>query len=624
METPNGRPVGGRLRVLPRKDTKMFAGKRVAGLLCVGLMCGAILSQTDIARAIDPSFVVPSRQRQLFLDNYGIGSIDGLTRTIHQPDKVGPVMTSPNPAQTLQTRSVPAWDPVDRLYKAWTLSTDHSFHYSSDGINWIDGPIPNMRTDIVVYDGSDPDPNRRFKAVLPNTGVAVSPDGINWSMVPNVPGIPSSDEYNLSFDRQDHQFILTVKRGGPYGRAVALATSYDFEHWTDYGLIFHADALDQTQGTQAILDRFADPTMQDPEYNVPATYNVDVYNMGIFRYEGLYVGLPSMYHHTGSVPAGWPGFDEMNLSPDIRGLVDIYGDYTGFYKIQLAASRDLINWERIGNRQPFIETSPIGSGNHDLQTMIGPSAPVVRGDTLWFYYTGIKRYAFISSGNDPAYDDYYPDKGAVMLSVLRRDGFMSLDAGDQFGTLVTDPFVLSDEHLFVNLDAPTGVMYVQVLDEDGQVVATSDSITGNLPFAEVPWAQGSFADLLGEEISLRFRLFDGSLYSYAVGPLLGDANGDGLVDDLDLTALARHWQQAGGLAEGDFNDDGVVDELDLTVLATAWPGGAGALDVSAVPEPGTLAMIAAGGVALLRRRKGTRCTREQIESRVRSVPVRAF
>ena len=293
----------------------MSPTKKIAGLLHVGVMFGAILWQTDIAPALDPSFIVPSGQRQLFLDNYGIGSMNGLTRTMHQPDKVGPVMTSPNPAQTIQTRTAPEWDPVLRVYKTWTLSTDHNLHYSLDGINWIDGPDPNMRTDLVVYDGSDPDPNRRFKAVLPNTGVAVSPNGINWSMVPGVVGIASSDEYNLSFDRKNHQFILTVKRGGPYGRAVALATSYDFEHWTDHGLIFHADATDQTLGVQAIQARFADPTLQDPEYNVPETYNVDVYNMGIFRYEGLYVGLPSMYHHTGSVPAGWPGFDEMNLSP---------------------------------------------------------------------------------------------------------------------------------------------------------------------------------------------------------------------------------------------------------------------------------------------------------------------
>ena len=82
-------------------------------------------------------------------------------------------------------------------------------------------------------------------------------------------------------------------------------------------------------------------------------------------------------------------------------------------------------------------------------------------------------------------------------------------------------------------------------------------------------------------------------------PTPGDANHDGLVDDLDLTALATRWQQSGGLAEGDFTGDGFVDDLDLTVLATAWP--AGGLGLSAVPEPATLSLLVLGALAVLRR-----------------------
>ena len=83
--------------------------------------------------------------------------------------------------------------------------------------------------------------------------------------------------------------------------------------------------------------------------------------------------------------------------------------------------------------------------------------------------------------------------------------------------------------------------------------------------------------------------------------LAPDANGDGVVDDLDLTALAAHWQQPGGRNEGDFNGDGFVDDLDLTILATAWPGGG--LEISAVPEPTTLSLLALSGLALLGRKE---------------------
>lgn len=68
-------------------------------------------------------------------------------------------------------------------------------------------------------DATDPAPARRYKGAIPNVGFIVSPDGLNWKLL-DVPGVPSSDEYNFSFDEQEHLFILTVKHGGPIRRRV--------------------------------------------------------------------------------------------------------------------------------------------------------------------------------------------------------------------------------------------------------------------------------------------------------------------------------------------------------------------------------------------------------------------
>ena len=145
-------------------------------------------------------------------------------------------------------------------------------------------------------------------------------------------------------------------------------------------MVFHTDELDQETGRRRIAERLANSALKQTEYDTPEHYSVEVYNMGVFHYEGLYIGLPSIYHHTGKVPPGWPGFDKLRLSPTIRGLIQKYGDYTGFYHIQLAISHDLDHWQRVADRQPFLEASPLGAGAYDIQTIIGPSAPVVRGD----------------------------------------------------------------------------------------------------------------------------------------------------------------------------------------------------------------------------------------------------
>ena len=84
----------------------------------------------------------------------------------------------------------------------------------------------------------------------------------------------------------------------------------------------------------------------------------------------------------------------------------------------------------------------------------------------------------------------------------------------------------------------------------------------------------------------------------------GDANGDGKVDGSDVTILAGNWQKGvdDGLtatwAEGDFNGDGKVDGSDVTILAGNWQYGVEAA-ASAVPEPGTIALLLAALASLL-------------------------
>lgn len=520
--------------IQPCKVVELNLVNRISVLTFVSAATFLTACAMSVADA-DPAFQVPAGQRQLFLDDVGIARIENLTRTLHQPDKKGAVIRPTPPSESvLQIRCAPAWDPVAQLWKVWLINSgDYSgtaYAQSTDGLHWtkpnvgqveVNGSRENNYVTIdpslgwpanaimnVVIDPDDPDPARRFKGLGHAFGrePVVSADGVKWNKL-NVPSIPAADESNLSYDPITHTFIATLKTSGTFGRAQAITTSEDFEHWTEPRLAFQADELDQQLGRKRIKARFADPTRKPPEYDIPDMYTVDVYNMSVFRYEGLYIGMPAMFHKTGRVSKDWPGFDNMALPPNVLEEVRKYGDWTGFHHIQLTCSRDLQNWHRVADRQPFIDASPMEGGAYDLQCIMPPSRAAVRGDELWFYYTGIQSYAYVSMGTP------YSD-GAVCLAVLRRDGFISLDAGEIEGSVLTRPFKMSGADLLVNVDAIHGGLRVELIDGDDRVVAQSEPLTGDLPRETVKWKNSEIANLLGKTLSLRFTLRYAKLYSY--------------------------------------------------------------------------------------------------------------
>lgn len=486
-------------------------------------------------------FNIPVGQRQLFIDDLGIKEINNLVRRMHQPRKLGAVI---RPDRSIgitshQTRTAPIWDPNEKVYKFLVHGCPDdmnisacSYFESNDGLHWtkpslnqveydgsmdnnylsIDNGIYRLAPVLFVYDPNETDPLRRFKGAAhfmrrindqqrePSVGFLVSPDARNWKMLDGI-SVRSSDEQNMSYDHISKQFILTVKHGGTKGgRAVWLSTSLDFEHWTEPELIFEADETDQELGRKNIEERLADCGLWQPLYNNPEAYKVDVYNMGVFRYEGLYIGMPAMYHAVGKIP-NYPNTD-------------------GFHLVQLAYSRDMKNWQRLGERKTFIGPSPTGAGAYDLTQIIGPSSAIIKDDELWFYYTGLKyraNWEYVGeypNGKHIPLPGLDPDVGAVCLAVLRRDGFVSLDAKEAKGTVVTKSFRLSDTNLYINADALNGNCVVEVLDRDGKILAESTNMTGDLLHGKVDWQSGNFALLQEQIISLRFILHNASIYSY--------------------------------------------------------------------------------------------------------------
>ena len=83
----------------------------------------------------------------------------------------------------------------------------------------------------------------------------------------------------------------------------------------------------------------------------------------------------------------------------------------------------------------------------------------------------------------------------------------------------------------------------------------------------------------------------------------GDADGDGQVDDYDLSLLLCHWDRPNvDWSKGDFDGNGDVNDGDLSLLLTNWTGPSSI----GIPEPVTMTVLPMGVlVSVLRHRRRT-------------------
>ncbi len=526
-----------------------IGGDMHSRLLAGSIFCTAMFAADPVgacaeARAIlksVPGFLLdesgPARlspgRKELFLDDHVIGRIEGLTRRMHAPRKHGPVIRPDFEGDSIQIRTGPFWSAAEKQWLMWYLG---GFASSRDGLNWVkhkDRMLPATRYEFkdpltgreilrqhgdgtsinhAIFDAGDPDPNRRYKGaghkgplccLQGGRGAgfypAISADGRTWRILETA-FVPTADESHLNLDEERRFYFATVKHVGPYGRSVYLSVSRDFDHWSDPRdcLIFHADKRDQELGAERVRLHLRDPNLRKPAFHRPEEYVTDIYNLPVFRYEGLYVGLPTVFNHSGN----------SRVNSD------------GFSMTELASSRDLIHWDRSGNREKFLPLSELdGERSYDTAQLLAANRPIVKDGELFFYYTGLK---WRHHPDDVKSEDHVPrpDTGAILLAKLRLDGFVSLDGGAEAGTLVTKPMVWSGSSLHVNLDAPEGGLRAEVVDAASGKVVTGFELSrctrvqGDRLDAAVEWSGARASTLAGRMVQLRFELRRGSLYAF--------------------------------------------------------------------------------------------------------------
>ena len=421
---------------------------------------GSSLEARLEAQEVPMESLLLNGHRVLFVDNYAISRQDNLRRELHQPVKHegNPVLRPEKPWEQAVTWATCVRDEEERCFKAWYLAgINLAYATSPHGVDWEkpslgltewEGSRDNnllltgrsIVSPSIVKDPFEENPDRRYKLFgklnHPVFGmyVAFSSDGLRWNFLEepvitskNDPGI--NDRPTMMQDLALKRFIAFTKREmvNPFGqgdwgfihRCRCVSFSRDFEKWTDPLLMLHPDD-------------------QDPS-------DLQIYGLVGFNYEGMYLGLMDMF---------W----SRDAGPNERTL-----------DTQLALSRDGETWWRAGDRKTFLPVGPAGSWD---QYIAAPNncPPVLMGNELWFFYRGRgsgrhggaapphrRREPWQAPGHeeDEPREEGTPGSG-MGLARLRRDGFVSIDAGPQPGYLLTRPLVPEGSELHLNACAAGG------------------------------------------------------------------------------------------------------------------------------------------------------------------------
>ena len=456
----------------------------------------------------------PKKYRQLFLDDFAVEKMTGVHRTLHQPEKVGPVVR-PDRSRgetALQSRISPQWNSEMKRWEWWF---GNDFGTSADGRHWERFPqkvVPSH----AVRDERDPDPRRRYKGLLGSSHnndqcPAFSADGIEWERL-DVPPIPSQDEHQFTYDPYGDRYIAMVKHGTEWGRSVFLASSEDGVRYSDPELIFHTDEIDRENRRKRVREVLENPAYIKPAFIDDVDYIAEAYHMAVMPYEGFYIGFPLIFNPIGAVPPPHTNFTRIN-------------------QIELAVSRDLHHWERVADRALFIGIEPWDGKRYDTNQVGMSGQPVVREDgEIWIYYIGSRipsrkeqyeRYnhnqELFRLGVDP---DLFNDSTTICLAKLPPDRFVSLDA-EAAGTITSKPFIWRGEDLYVNVDARWGELYAEILDAESNMVFPGFWVPAELPAplrgdhlrAKVEWKPDH--DLVFEKpVRVRFYLHQARLFSF--------------------------------------------------------------------------------------------------------------
>ncbi|QGJ71538.1 Hypothetical protein PBC10988_32450 [Planctomycetales bacterium 10988] len=471
-----------------------------------------------------PPAVIPINVgRQLFVDDFLIEHTD-LERKYHSTKKYAgnPVFVAETEVERKRRNCVYLgqgglfWDADASLYKMFYTAGWRgplAMATSKDLIHWVrpdlDGAGNNFllpagtvwqgvdttvagSDNAVWFDAEASDPMNRLRYLTcwmhhPGFSDSGSPthsltrsDGNHWMDCHPVDRLDRVSDYSSFFYNPfRRKWVHSIKVNTRLGRSRNYLETDEFLEGTKIS--------DSVFWTAA--DRLDAP---EPERTYPGeSAQAQLYNLSAVAYESLMVGMHQIHR-------GPPN------------SVCQAGKFPKLCDLELGFSRDGFHWHR-PDRSGFIRGSRT-EGAWDrgyIHTTTGVF--VVHEDQLVFPFC-----AFSGKGLEGEPDGMY-NGAAIGLAMLRLDGFASLNAGKDEGTLLTRPVRFAGRDLHVNLDAPVGQLTVELLDRDRNLLATSEPISGDSTRLRIRWLdREDLSDFAGQPVRFRFKLSNGSLYSFWV------------------------------------------------------------------------------------------------------------
>lgn len=447
-------------------------------------------------------------RREIFADFYLIDKLDNVELKCHSPKNEGTVLRFDKPwegAFSGYGTVIHDQDKYRLYYRGEPIpgedGNDHEvtcYAESSDGIYWVK---PNLglyemdgsRANNIVLANATPVPhnfspfidtnpaadgNQRYKA-LGGTGKSgliayVSADGIHWEKLREKAVFDKGmfDSQNVAFwSEAEQQYVCYFRTWTGEGfsgfRSVSRTTSNDFIHWSiPTPMSFGDTPLEHLYTHQT-----------SPYYRAPH----------------IYVAIGARF-----MP------DRMVVSPEAAEKLDVDANY---YKdcsdAYLMTSRGGNVFDRIF-MESFIRPG-IGLENWVSRSNYPVLNIVQTSDTEMSLYLN---------------EGYAQPAARLTRYSMRIDGFSSLSAGYQGGTVTTKPFTFTGRELEINYaTSAAGEIRVEILDAEGNTLpgfGMNDTapIIGNEISRKLSWnTKETLKHLSGRPIRLRIYLKDADLYS---------------------------------------------------------------------------------------------------------------